>query len=64
MIQDMEKIVAQLDRLYWPDIYRYNQYCDNLKSYGYRIFRNSKGKHMVKSDVADFLGNLFGGFGK
>lgn len=64
MIQDTEKIVTQLDRLYWSDSHQYNQYCNNLKSYGYRIFRNSEGKHIVKNDVMDFFGNLFGGFNK
>lgn len=59
MIQDTEKIVTQLDRLYWSDSYKYKQFCDNLKSCGYRIFRNKEGKHIIKCDVLDFLSGLF-----
>lgn len=59
MIQDIDKIVTQLDRLYWSDSEQYNQYCDNLKSCGYKIFRNNKGQHIVRNGALDFLDNMF-----
>jgi len=38
----------ELNKLYWSDPQKYLQKIDRMKSLGYRILRNSKGKHKVE----------------
>ena len=37
-----------LDKLYFTDPLRYLKYLNELKSKGYKVLRNSKGKHKVE----------------
>ena len=41
-------IVEDLNRLYQKDQGRYEFYLSNVKSEGYKVFRNSQGKHKVE----------------
>lgn len=69
-----EVFVDELNRLYEFDIEKYIKECDDLKRMGYKIYRNSEGKHKVvappsKSDIkdmfpggfGDIFGQIFGG---
>ena len=42
---------AELDRLYKSDILKYSQKLVETKHAGYRVFRNSQGKHLLKEKV-------------
>lgn len=43
----VETIAEELDRLYQFDMDKYLSECNLWKKHGYRIFRNSDGKHKV-----------------
>ena len=45
---NLDSISEELDRLYQFEISEYIARCSELKSKGYRIFRNPEGKHKVK----------------
>ena len=65
---EVEIIVEELDRLYQLDIDKYLSECETWKRYGYKIYRNSNGKHKVvkqnttydPSDIFDAFGGIFG----
>ena len=42
-----EVFAEELDRLYEFEIEKYIKECDDLKRMGYKIYRNSEGKHKV-----------------
>ena len=42
-----QTIVQELDRLYEFEIDKYITECTDLKRMGYKIYRNSDGKHMI-----------------
>ena len=62
-----EVFAEELDRLYEFEIEKYIKECDDLKRMGYKIYRNSEGKHKVieppkisKPDVSNmFVGTPF-----
>ena len=67
----IDNIVAELDRLYEFDIEKYVSECDQWKRMGYKIYRNSEGKHKVveparpsdmygDNDVYNAFGGIFG----
>lgn len=43
----VEVFTEELDRLYEFEIEKYIKECDDLKRMGYKIYRNSEGKHKV-----------------
>ena len=64
-------ITAELDRLYEFEIDKYVSECDQLKKIGYKIYRNSDGKHKVveparpsdmygDNDIYNAFGGIFG----
>ena len=55
-----QEIIDKLDRLYWTDMQGYIEYLNKIKQAGYKVFRNSKGKHKVNG-IFDFI---FGGIFK
>ena len=70
-----EVIEQELNRLYITDKDKYNEECDDWKSKGYKIYRDTKGRHMIVEPVkdqddysaiygkefGDIFGNIFGG---
>ena len=44
---NLDSLAEELDRLYEFEISEYIERCDQLKKQGFRIFRNSEGKHKV-----------------
>lgn len=65
----VEAFVDELNRLYEFDIDKYVKECDDLKRMGYKIYRNSEGKHKVvkpvkkedyKTAFSDAFGDIFG----
>lgn len=58
---DNEAIIEKLDKLYWTDPSAYLNYVSNLKESGYKVYRNDKGEHKVKSeDIYGMFGGIFG----
>lgn len=43
----VEAFVDELNRLYEFDIDKYVKECDDLKRMGYKIYRNSEGRHRI-----------------
>lgn len=58
---DSKEIADRLDKLYWTDTQGYIEYLNRIKSNGYKIFRNDKGVHKVKSIFEDIFGGIFNG---
>lgn len=70
-----EVIERELNRLYITDKDKYKEECDDWKSKGYKIYRDTKGRHMIVEPVkeqddysaiygkefGDIFGNIFGG---
>lgn len=70
-----EVIEQELNRLYITDKDKYKEECDDWKSKGYKIYRDTKGRHMIVEPVkdqddysaiygkefGDIFGNIFGG---
>lgn len=62
---NIDNIVNELDRLYEFDTDKYVSECNYWKSKGYRIFRNSEGKHKVvvpqdvNSNANELLNKLY-----
>lgn len=59
-IQEMEN---RLNQLYWTDSEAYLRQLEMIKGMGFRVFRNSKGKHKVQADMSkngwgSFMGAL------
>lgn len=64
-----EAIVLELNRYYMCDKSKYQEECDYWKSRGYKIYRDSKGRHKVveppkkvdqKTDILDVFNEMFG----
>lgn len=68
-------IERELNRLYITDKSKYKEECDDWKSKGYKIYRDTKGRHMIieptkeqddysaiyGKEFGDIFGNIFGG---
>ena len=50
---NLDSLAQELDRLYEFEISEYIARCDELKSSGYKIFRNSAGLHKVVATNPD-----------
>ena len=59
MAPTIEDIQNRLNTLYCTDPKEYMEHLNMLKGIGYRIFRNSKGKHKVEMDMATAFGGVF-----
>ena len=60
-----EEIVAKLNMLYSSDKEQYEEHVETLKGIGYKIYRNSEGKHKVEYNnqyFAEMFGGAFKGF--
>ena len=62
---EINSIVQELDRLYDFEIEKYISECNYWKKMGYKIYRNSEGKHKVvrpvkKEDYKTAFSNAFG----
>ena len=57
----VQEIVEKLDKLYWTDIPGYTEYLQKIKGVGYKVFRNSKGKHKIESPFGGVFDKIFGG---
>lgn len=66
---NIDAIVAELDRLYEFDITKYVDECNHWKRCGYRVLRNSEGKHKIvppqtasgqSVDINEAFGGIFG----
>ena len=59
-----EVIERELNRLYIVDSVKYKEECDDWKSKGYKIYRDTKGRHKVIEPIKDnssaTYGNTFG----
>lgn len=55
-----DEIVNKLNILYATDKEKYEEHVETLKGVGYRIFRNSNGKHKVDYNTSYFQ-EMFGG---
>lgn len=55
------EIANYLDSLLAVNSSRYLSELNRIKQNGYRVFRNSQGKHKVQTDVNSMFGNIFGG---
>ena len=55
----IEDIQNRLDSLYWTNSKEYMEHLNLVKGLGYRVFRNSKGRHRVKMDMSNAFGGLF-----
>ena len=59
-------IEQELNRLYATDSTKYKEECDNWKSKGYKIYRDSKGRHKViepikkQNKYEQFYNTLYG----
>ena len=60
MMPTDEEIVNKLNNLYATDKEEYEKHVETLKGVGYRIFRNSDGKHKVGYNNSYFQ-EMFGG---
>lgn len=56
----MNEYQEKLDKLYFTDPQRYMDYLQKVKSAGYKVLRNSKGKHKVELDYNSIFGGIFG----
>ena len=54
-----KNIADELNRLYRSDGVNYMKYVHNLKSSGYKIYKNSENMHIVKGGVPDVFSSLF-----
>lgn len=54
------EIVDRLNQLYWTDIEGYQTFLKKVKDAGYKVLRNSKGKHKVDGGLGDIFAQLFG----
>lgn len=66
-MQTLEEIKQELDRLYFLDPKHYLYRLQKYKEAGYRILRNSAGKHKVNATMEQMFGgtmfeNIFNGF--
>lgn len=59
---NIQEITERLDKLYWTDIQGYFDYLSRVKATGYKVLRNSKGKHRVESGFGEAFDKIFGGF--
>lgn len=62
-----EAIVLELNKYYMCDKSKYQEECDYWKSRGYKIYRDSKGRHKVveppkqnNTDINNVFGDVFG----
>lgn len=55
-----DKLVEELNRLYFSDPERYIERLTSIKDAGYKVFRNSAGKHKVTFDIYDSFSGIFG----
>ena len=58
-IKDMEN---RLNTLYWTDSEKYMELLDVIKGMGFKIYRNSNGKHRVQMDMSNAFGGIFKDF--
>ena len=57
----IDSITQELDRLYEFEMDKYVSECDHWKKMGYKIYRNSEGKHKVVEPVRpDLKYNAYG----
>lgn len=54
------EIIKNLNELYVSDPQKYSDYLRNVKDEGYKVFRNSAGKHKVELDIYSAFGGIFG----
>ena len=54
-MSNVENIAKELDRLYQSDTDKYVEECEIWKKFGYKIYRNSDGKHKVVTNAAQKL---------
>lgn len=57
----MQEYADKLDKLYWTDIPGYQDYLQKVKQAGYKVYRNSKGKHKVEGGFIDMFTQILGG---
>ena len=57
---DIKEMEDWLNKLYWSDKYRYQNYLEKVKAAGYKVMRNTKGQHIIKGSFNDLFGDLFG----
>ena len=60
MVPTMEEIIEDLNRRYFADPDGYVERVEMFKGMGYKIYRNSAGKHKVQLNN-DYLKEAFGG---
>lgn len=49
----VDVIIEELNRLYQYDMDKYLSECSDLKGFGYKIYRNSNGKHKIVAPIKD-----------
>lgn len=59
-----EEMATELNRLYFLNPDMYLRKLNILKQNGYKVLRNSKGKHKVQIDFSQSFGDIFGGLYK
>jgi hypothetical protein len=65
MVIDNKDAAKNLDKLYVEDLTKYYEYLNRLKQNDNKVYRNSDGKHIVKMEMTDIFGGVFGDiFGK
>lgn len=57
---DTEKIIEDLNYLYFHDIRAYKEKVETLKGMNFKIYRNTAGEHKVKSNIMNAFGGIFG----
>ena len=59
----IEEIEARLNSLYFKNPKEYTEHVEMFKGMGFKVFRNSFGKHKVQSNP-NFINEAFGGIFK
>lgn len=57
----IQEIVDKLNKLYWTNPQDYMEYLQRIKAAGYKVYRNSKGKHKVEGGFMDMFNQILGG---
>ena len=55
----IEQIESDLNKLYFTDPDRYMERLNTIKGIGYKVLRNSQGKHRVQMDMSTAFGGVF-----
>ena len=55
----IEDLQNDLNKLYFTDPDRYMERLNVIKGIGYKVLRNSQGKHRVQMDMSTAFGGVF-----